>query len=104
MDHVSPDLSVRTSEPAAIKVVAVDLDGTLLDDSKTISPQTLDALRCLKDRDIQLVIASARPPRSVRAIYQSLNLDTLQINYNGALIWDEPNRRAVFHLPLEGAL
>jgi Cof subfamily protein (haloacid dehalogenase superfamily) len=101
MDPDSPDLSVKTSGPGAIKLVAVDLDGTLLNDAKKISKQTLDALCCLKDRDVRIVIASARPPRSVRAIYQSLNLDTLQINYNGALIWDEPNRQAVFHRPLE---
>jgi Cof subfamily protein (haloacid dehalogenase superfamily) len=101
MDPDSPDLSVKTSGPGAIKLVAVDLDGTLLNDAKKISKQTLDALCRLKDRDVRIVIASARPPRSVRAIYQSLNLDTLQINYNGALIWDEPNRQAVFHRPLE---
>jgi Cof subfamily protein (haloacid dehalogenase superfamily) len=87
-----------------IRLLAIDLDGTLLDDSKNISQQTVDALRQQKDRNVRVVIASARPPRSVRAIYQSLNLDTLQINYNGALIWDEPNRRAVFHIPLAGAL
>jgi hypothetical protein len=28
----------------------------------------------------------------------------LQINYNGALIWDEPGRRAVFHRPIAGTL
>jgi Cof subfamily protein (haloacid dehalogenase superfamily) len=87
-----------------IRLLAIDLDGTLLDDSKQISKQTLDALRHQKDRNVRVVIASARPPRSVRAIYQSLHLDTLQINYNGALIWDEPNRRATFHIPLAGAL
>ena len=55
-------------------------------------------------RGVKVVLASARPPRSVRAFYQALGLDTLQINYNGALIWDEPERRVVFHRPLAGAL
>jgi Cof subfamily protein (haloacid dehalogenase superfamily) len=87
-----------------VRLVAVDLDGTLLNDSKKISEQTANALCCLKDRNVQVVIASARPPRSVRLIYQSLKLDTLQINYNGALIWDEPNRQAFFHRPLAGSL
>jgi 5-amino-6-(5-phospho-D-ribitylamino)uracil phosphatase len=87
-----------------IKLVAIDLDGTLLNDSKKVSDQTADALRCLPARDVKVVIASARPPRSVRQIYQLLNLDTLQINYNGALIWNEPAKQAVFHSPLPGAL
>ena len=87
-----------------IKLVAVDLDGTLLNDSKRVSEQTAGALGCLPDRGVKLVIASARPPRSVRHIYTALGLDTLQINYNGALIWDEPNRRPFFHRPISGAL
>ena len=89
---------------APIRLVAVDLDGTLLNDSKQVTQQTAGALACLPQREVKLIIASARPPRSVRQIYQSLGLDTLQINYNGALIWDEPNQRPVFHRPIEGQL
>src|SRR5206468_9649229 len=87
-----------------IRMVAVDLDGTLLNDSKQVTGQTAEALSCLPRRDVKLVIASARPPRSVRHIYQQLNLDTLQINYNGALVWDEPNQRPMFHRPIAGKL
>src|SRR5207237_1084234 len=47
-----------------------------------------------------VVIASARPPRSVRHIYKLLQLDTWQINYNGALIWDEVVQTPIFHRPL----
>lgn len=82
----------------------MDLDGTLLNDSKKVSPQTIEGLSCLAKKDVRIVIASARPPRSVRHIYADLKLDTLQINYNGALIWDEPGGRAVFHRPLAGKL
>jgi Cof subfamily protein (haloacid dehalogenase superfamily) len=87
-----------------VRLVAIDLDGTLLNDSKQVSDHTADALCCLPMRDVRVVIASARPPRSVRHIYNLLKLDTWQINYNGALIWDEPNQRAVFHRPLTGPL
>src|SRR5687767_8396805 len=87
-----------------VRLVAIDLDGTLLTDSKQISEQTSEALCCLPRRDVKVVIASARPPRSVRHVYQALGLDTWQINYNGALIWDEPNQRPIFHRPLKGSL
>jgi Cof subfamily protein (haloacid dehalogenase superfamily) len=99
-----PQQQPTTGSPSPIRLVAVDLDGTLLNDSKQVSEQTVDALCCLPGHGCRVVIASARPPRSVRAIYQSLKLDTLQINYNGALIWDEPNQQAVFHRPLPAAL
>jgi Cof subfamily protein (haloacid dehalogenase superfamily) len=87
-----------------IKLVAVDLDGTLLDNKKQISRTTAAALSCLPGQGVPLVIASARPPRSVRAIYAALKLDTWQINYNGALIWDEPSRSIVHHEPMKPKL
>ena len=97
-------LSRGDPAPAAIRLVAVDLDGTLLNDSKHISANTAGALECLREKEIKIVIASARPPRSVQNFYHTLGLDTLQINYNGALIWDEPNRRPIFHRPLSSRL
>jgi len=89
---------------AAIRLIAIDLDGTLLDDSKQVTGPTADSLRCLAAQGIKAVIASARPPRSVRQIYRSLGLDTWQINYNGAMIWDEIAQHVVFHRPMSGEL
>jgi Cof subfamily protein (haloacid dehalogenase superfamily) len=93
-----------TPEPRPIRLVAIDLDGTLLNDAKRVSDRTALALQELPARGVRVVIASARPPRSVRHIYRLLRLDTLTINYNGALIWDEPAGQPVFHLPLPGPL
>jgi 5-amino-6-(5-phospho-D-ribitylamino)uracil phosphatase len=93
----------KTPSVGPIKLIAIDLDGTLLTTDKRISEPTLGALKCLPT-GVKVVIASARPPRSVRAIYQLLGLDTWQINYNGALIWDEPGQRPVFHRPMAGEL
>src|SRR5438552_2118936 len=90
------DRIVHRREKYRIGLVAVDLDGTLLDENKRVSEQTVRALQCLPAAGIQVVIASARPPRSVRHIYQQLGLDTWQINYNGALIWDEPSGQVIF--------
>lgn len=87
-----------------IRLIAIDLDGTLLNDSKHVSDQTIKAISCLPSRGVKVVIATARPPRSVRHIYKQLHLDSFQINYNGALIWDEPRREAVFHRPITGSL
>jgi Cof subfamily protein (haloacid dehalogenase superfamily) len=103
MQSLDPELSAQVRlnmQPRAIKLVAIDLDGTLLNSSKQVSDQTIEALHGLPETGVRVVIASARPPRSVRNIYQKLGLDTLTINYNGALIWDEPNRCAIFHQPM----
>ncbi|HEX3358069.1 MAG TPA: Cof-type HAD-IIB family hydrolase [Tepidisphaeraceae bacterium] len=93
-----------TAPITSVRLVAIDLDGTLLDRSKKVSDRAAAALKCLPAAGVKVVIASARPPRSVRHIYQELGLDTWQINYNGALIWDEPNQQPVFHRPMNSNL
>jgi Cof subfamily protein (haloacid dehalogenase superfamily) len=98
LSRMKPELR----ETPKIKLVAIDLDGTLLDSSKKVSEQTVRALQCLTGA--RVVIASARPPRSVRHIYRQLGLDTWQINYNGALIWDEANQQPIFHRPMKATL
>jgi Cof subfamily protein (haloacid dehalogenase superfamily) len=94
--------TARDAEPPKpdIGLVAVDLDGTLLNDSKRVSIRTAKALACLPSRGVKVVIASARPPRSVRPVYSLLKLDTWQINYNGALIYDPPNDKVILHRPM----
>jgi hypothetical protein len=86
---------------ADIGLVAIDLDGTLLNDSKRVSRRTAGAVAFLPGRGVKVVIASARPPRSVRHIYAALKLDTWTINYNGAMIFDPPTGTVVYHKPLE---
>ncbi len=100
----APPADTPLASPPPIELVAVDLDGTLLDDSKKVSEPTALALASLAHRGIKLVIASARPPRSVRHIHKALGLDTWQINYNGALIWDESTRTPIFHQPMAPGL
>jgi Cof subfamily protein (haloacid dehalogenase superfamily) len=84
-----------------IKLVAIDLDGTLLSSRKTITPKTHTAIKAASAAGIKIVLATARPPRSVRTYYEALKLDTPTINYNGALIWDESRRKALEHVPLD---
>ena len=84
-----------------VELVAIDLDGTLLTSEKTITTRTLRVMRALRGQGIKIVIASARPPRSVAESYRLLGLDTCVICYNGALIYDPPTRRVLFHQPID---
>lgn len=97
----SDRLTLRPArELPPVGLVAVDLDGTLLTDGKQVGKRTVRALSALPQRGVKVVIASARPPRSVRQVYELLGLDSWQINYNGALIWDHPNLQVVHHKPM----
>lgn len=86
-----------------IRLIAIDLDGTLLRDDKTISPRVRESIAESTRRGIHVVLASARPPRTTRAFYEQLGLSSPQVNYNGALIWDQTARRVIDHAPLAAA-
>lgn len=82
-------LDERMSEqPARLRLVAVDLDGTLLRSDLTISERTRAALRAARAAGIAQVAVTARPPRRVRELAEALGLAGLAICTNGALLYD----------------
>lgn len=88
----------------AIKLVAIDIDGTLLRSDKRLSKRVVKTIHEATAKGVHVVLASARPPRSMREIYELLKLSTYQVNYNGALIHDPVTRRHIHHQPIAGAL
>jgi len=84
-----------------IHLVAVDLDGTLLNSAKEITDTTAAILRTAgEEAGVQIVLATARPPRSVLPFYRLLGLATPMINYNGALVYDPGDQRVIMHKPV----
>ena len=67
-------------------LIALDLDGTLLKDDKTISRKTKEVLKKAKDHGHIVMIATGRPFRSSEMYYRELELDTPIVNFNGAFI------------------
>ncbi|MEM9916396.1 MAG: HAD family hydrolase [Planctomycetota bacterium] len=83
-----------------IDLVALDLDGTLLTSDKRLSVKAIEAVTEIRKRGIKVVLATARPPRTVLEIYNHLKLNTHQINYNGALIQHPDHSTHLRHEPL----
>jgi len=84
-----------------IHLVAIDLDGTLLNSANEVSEVTAGVLRqARREEGVHIVLATARPPRSVMPIYKLLDLDAPMINYNGALVYDPPSNRVLLHVPV----
>ncbi len=73
---------------ASFRLVATDLDGTLLRDDGTISAHTAAVLNAVQSSGIPVVFVTARPPRRVREIARSVGMGGLAICSNGALIYD----------------
>lgn len=69
--------------------IVLDLDGTFLNSGKMVSKRNLEAvLKCVAN-GMKIIIATARPPRSVRMLLPTEVLDNSSfVYYNGALIED----------------
>ncbi len=67
-----------------IKLVAADMDGTLLTDNKEITARTADTLRRLKQSGIEFCLCSGRPKVAMERYIQQLGFDVQLITYNGA--------------------
>ena len=58
-----------------IKVIVLDIDGTLTNSVKEISPLTRQALVKAQEKGYKLVLASGRPTIGLQKFVKELNLD-----------------------------
>ncbi|EOD01592.1 Cof-type HAD-IIB family hydrolase [Caldisalinibacter kiritimatiensis] len=70
------------------KLIAIDLDGTLLNDDKKITQDNIEILRELNKRGIEIVIATGRRYWSAKQLTKVLGLDLVIIANNGNIIRD----------------
>ncbi|MCM3586117.1 Cof-type HAD-IIB family hydrolase [Mesobacillus maritimus] len=82
-------------------LIALDLDGTLLKDDKTISDKNKKVLRKAREEGHIVMIATGRPFRSSEMYYKELDLDTPIVNFNGAFVHHPRNHNwGIHHSPL----
>lgn len=71
------------------KLLVLDVDGTLLNDKKEITPHTLSALLKVQQMGVHIVLASGRPTYGVLPIAEALELNHYGgyiLSYNGGQI------------------
>lgn len=90
----------------AYRLIAFDLDGTLLDDGKRIPEENLLALREAGERGLLLVPATGRIPAGLPEPLRGLPGLRYGILVNGALLYDFEEERVLAReeIPLERAL
>ncbi|MDE9366330.1 HAD family hydrolase [Luteipulveratus sp. YIM 133132] len=70
------------------RVVATDLDGTLLDPSGAVSARTRSALRRIQSLGVETVFVTARPPRWLDALANDVGGHGIVLCGNGAFVYD----------------
>ncbi len=75
----------------SIKLVAIDIDGTLLNSKKEITPEVFSAIQDAKAAGVKIVIATGRPIAGVQRLLEELELnqpDNYVVTFNGGLVQD----------------
>jgi Cof subfamily protein (haloacid dehalogenase superfamily) len=71
-----------------IKLIAVDLDGTLLNSQHLLTERTEKTLKAAIEKGLEVVLATGKTHASAREIIQKLNLKSLGIYLQGLAIYD----------------
>ena len=81
------------------KLLVVDVDGTLLNDKKEITPHTRSALMKAQQMGVHIVLSSGRPTGGILPLAKELELNNYGgfiISYNGAQIIDMTSGKVLF--------
>jgi Cof subfamily protein (haloacid dehalogenase superfamily) len=70
----------------AVAAVLADVDGTLVNKAKVLTPRALDAIASLHDRGVLFAITSGRPPRGLRMLVEPLGMHGPMAAFNGGII------------------
>ena len=81
-----------------IRLIAIDIDGTLLDSKVEISPANLNALRRAHEAGIEIVLGTGRRHKFALPVAESLGFDLWLISSNGAVT--RSTRGELFHRDL----
>ncbi len=82
------------------RLVALDLDGTLLDSGLQIRHQTLDALQRIRKRGVQAMIVTGRHHTAARPYWHQLKQELPAICCNGTYVYDFCDNKPLAGNPL----
>lgn len=83
-----------------MRLLATDLDGTLLRSDGNVSERTRRALRRTRAAGVTVVLVTARPPATLRLLAREAAVSGLAICANGAIVYDLDHDAVVRHTPL----
>ena len=88
-----------------IKLIAIDLDGTLLNNDLVISPRAVRAIKEAENRGVKVTLCTGRMYASAYPYAQELGINIPLITYNGALVKNSADDEILYkrNLPLEDA-
>lgn len=71
-----------------IRLIATDLDGTLLNNEHKISDYNKKVISAVNEKGIKVILSTGRPTSAATKFLDDLNIETDMISFNGAMITD----------------
>ena len=82
------------------KLVAIDLDGTMLNSYGVVSEETKNTIKEVEKQGIEVIIASGRPIDSIKQIAKEIESKNYFIAGNGAIIYDMKKDEIIYEKTL----
>lgn len=86
------------------KLLAIDLDGTLLKNDKTISKVTYEAIQRARKKGVKVVLATGRPIKGISRYIEKLDLldeDDCSVAFNGAAVQFNKTGKLIYEQNME---
>lgn len=83
-----------------LKVIVMDIDGTLLNEERIISSRTKAKLIEAQKKGIKVVLASGRPTQGMLPLAEELEMakyDGFLVSYNGSQVYDVKTKEILFN-------
>ena len=82
------------------KLVAIDLDGTMLNSYGVVSEETKNTIKEVEKQGVEVIIASGRPIASIKEIAKEIESKNYFIAGNGAIIYDVKKGEIIYEKTL----
>ena len=93
-----------TQQTLPIRLVALDLDGTLFNEDKIIPPHTLDVLNQAIEQGVVVIPATGRPATGLPQSLMGLTGLRYALTSNGAQVVELATNRSIIHFPIQPEL
>lgn len=88
-------------------IIALDLDGTLTNEKKEITPYTKEVLMAYQKAGGCIVLASGRPPHGILPLAEELELEKYggyMLAFNGAIVYECSTKKIIYQQTFEKPL
>lgn len=99
-----PDFTSAKLGNDGVRLVALDLDGTLLGPDESVSHRSVQVLRQLRASGTKVVVATGRGPFATLHLFEGLDIVDRFVCSNGSIVYDPQSEQVIERRPLEAAV